>query len=275
VMVACTEHPAALLQDALGGDSRIRFLSGSGGFRRTPEAILAYRELLEQEVVAGAGRIRIVGEVVFGERLADWLEWMRFEAVANRAFAPYPLWGVCLYDMRRLPGEVTAAAKLTHPNLRTPTSRAANPRYLDPAEFLRRFADAGSDPLEATAPALEADDLTDLGELRHQLRAALAGSALPAETKSEFVFAASEVATNALRHGRPPVLVRAWATSTRLLCAITDHGTGIEDPLAGYLPAHRDPSRGGLGLWLARRLCDHVHLRRTSEGFTVRLATGS
>jgi hypothetical protein len=35
---------------------------------------------------------------------------MRFEAVSNRAVASYPFWGVCLYDTRRLPGEVVAAA---------------------------------------------------------------------------------------------------------------------------------------------------------------------
>jgi anti-sigma regulatory factor (Ser/Thr protein kinase) len=122
---------------------------------------------------------------------------------------------------------------------------------------------------------LEVDRLTDLWLLRRQLHPALAGSVLTSETISEFVFAVSEVATNALRHGRPPVLVRAWVTPSRVLCAVTDQGAGIDDPFAGYLPAHSDPAQGGRGLWLARRLCDHVTLRRTSAGFTVRLATGS
>jgi anti-sigma regulatory factor (Ser/Thr protein kinase) len=103
----------------------------------------------------------------------------------------------------------------------------------------------------------------------------LAGSALASETISEFVFTANEAATNALRHGRPPVGVRAWVTPSRVLCAVTDHGSGIDDLFAGYMPAHSDPARGGLGLWLARRLCDHVTLRRAAEGFTVRLATGA
>jgi hypothetical protein len=78
-----------------------------------------------------------------------------------------------------------------------------------------------------------------------------------------------------MQHGMPPVRVRAWVTARRLLCTVTDFGARIDDPFAGYLPAHRDPARGGPGLWLARRLCDQVDLRWTSKGFTVRLAAGS
>jgi anti-sigma regulatory factor (Ser/Thr protein kinase) len=215
-----------------------------------------------------------VGEVIYGENPATWPEQLRYEAIINRALASYPAWGVCLYDTRRLPAEVVAAAELTHPNLRTGDARAANPRYLDSAEFLRQLPDSGPDPLEATVPTLAVDDVRALRQLRQQLGAAVAGSALPAWTTGEFVFAVSEVATNAMRHGRPPVRVRAWVTSSRLLCTVTDSGGGIDDPFVGYAAAHRDPARGGLGLWLARRLCDDVDLRHTPEGFTVRLATG-
>ena len=275
-MVVCTEPTSALLRAALDGDPRVVFSTGSEVYRRTPQTILAFQQLLEREVAAGARRVRVVGEVVFGEHPASWSEWARYEAVINRAVAPYPVWGVCLYDTRRLPGQVLAAAQLTHPYLRTVGSRAANPRYLDPGEFLRRFPDAGPDPVEATRPVLEVDDLTGLWRLRRRLlHVALAGSALASETIGEFVAAVSEVATNAMQHGRPPVRVRAWATPTRLLCTVTDQGAGIEDPFAGYVPAHSDPARDGRGLWLARMLCDHITFRRTPEGFTVRLATGA
>jgi anti-sigma regulatory factor (Ser/Thr protein kinase) len=82
------------------------------------------------------------------------------------------------------------------------------------------------------------------------------------------------MATNAVRHGRSPVRVRAWVTPEPAAVCNSDSGAGIDDPFAGYMPDHSDPARGGLGLWLARRLRDDVDLRRTSEGFTVRLATG-
>ena len=274
-IVLCTDRPAALLTAALGGDRRVRFLPTAEVYGRTPQAILAYQHLLEEELAAGARRIRVLGKVMDPDRPSSWTERLRYEAVINRALMPYPVWAVCLYDTRYLPRDVLAAVELTHPNLRTATARAANPHYLDPAEFLRRLPDRGPDPVEATAPTLAVDDLTDLRQLRHQLGAAVAASALPADITSEFVFAVGEVTTNAIRHGQPPVRVRAWVTPNRLSCTVTDSGPGIDDPFAGYVPAHTDPSRGGLGLWLARRLCDEVDLRRTPEGFTVRLAARS
>jgi anti-sigma regulatory factor (Ser/Thr protein kinase) len=274
-MVVGTERTAALLREGLDGDPRVRFASSSEVYRRAPQTILAFQKLLEREVAAGTRRVRVVGEVVFGKQPATWSKWTHYEAVINHALAPYPAWGVCIFDARRLPSEVLAAAELTHPYLRAGASRVSNARYLDPGEFLRRFPDAGPDPLEATQPALDVADLTDLWRLRQQLHDALASSALAPETIGEFVFAVSEAATNALRHGRPPVRVRAWVTPGRLLCTVTDHGAGIDDPFAGYLPVHSNPAREGQGLWLARSLCDHITFHRTAEGFTVRLATGA
>ena len=286
VMMACTEPTATLLIDALGDAARIERVPTPETYQRPAEAILAYQQLLEDQLAGGARHIRWVGEVISAaqpagqptqqptQQPAGWPEWLRFDAVLNRALASYPLWGVCLYDLRQLPAELVTAVQLTHPYLRTPPTRATNPAFLDPAEFLRRLPDPGLDPLEATQPTLAVDDLTSLQHLRRQLADVVVGSALPAWTTGEFVFVASEVATNALRHGRLPVRVRVWVTPSRLLCTVTDQGPGIADPLVGYMRAHRDPSRGGLGLWLARRLCDQVDLRRTSEGFTVRLTTG-
>src|SRR3712207_7482210 len=52
----------------------------------------------------------------------------------------------------------------------------------------------------------------------------------------------------------------------RIVCSIDDRGPGLADPFAGYGPAHgEDLSRGGMGLWLARQLCDHVDLSGDDE----------
>jgi hypothetical protein len=68
--------------------------------------------------------------------------------------------------------------------------------------------------------------------------------------------------------------VRVWATPERLLGTVTDQGGGIDDPLAGYVPARgQDPRRTGMGLWLARQLCDQLKMARTPYGFTVRLVS--
>jgi anti-sigma regulatory factor (Ser/Thr protein kinase) len=80
--------------------------------------------------------------------------------------------------------------------------------------------------------------------------------------------------SNAVRHGHPPIGLRLWTSSGRLVCAITDRGPGWGDPFAGYGPAHGDDlSRGGMGLRLARQLCDHVDISSDRTGTTVRLTT--
>jgi anti-sigma regulatory factor (Ser/Thr protein kinase) len=66
--------------------------------------------------------------------------------------------------------------------------------------------------------------------------------------------------------------VTLWHTATHVVCDITDRGTGITDPLAGYAPPDPlQPLEGGAGLWLTRRLCHDVTTGRTPTGFTVRL----
>ncbi len=86
--------------------------------------------------------------------------------------------------------------------------------------------------------------------------------------------AASEIAANAFRHGQRPVSARVWASPDRVVVSISDAGHTFDGLLSGYRPAHGDDlSRGGMGLWLARKLCDHVDLEQTAGGLTVRLTT--
>jgi anti-sigma regulatory factor (Ser/Thr protein kinase) len=90
----------------------------------------------------------------------------------------------------------------------------------------------------------------------------------------DFLIAVDEIASNAVRHGHPPVDVALWISSDRLVGSISDGGRGWDDPFAGYGPAHGDDlSRGGMGVWLARQLCDHVDIIHRGEGVTVRLTT--
>ncbi|MFL6096384.1 MAG: ATP-binding protein, partial [Blastococcus sp.] len=86
--------------------------------------------------------------------------------------------------------------------------------------------------------------------------------------------AASEIAANAFRHGVRPVSARVWADGDRVICVISDRGTSYKDPFSGFAPAHGpDLSQGGMGLWLARKLWDHVDVLPTDGGLSVRLST--
>lgn len=128
------------------------------------------------------------------------------------------------------------------------------------------------DTTNATTPMFEVTDLLNLRWLSQQVTAALADSDIGQERADDFVVAVSEIATNALVHGRPPVDVRLWRTHSRYLCAVTDRGPGFDDSAAGYTPAKEDLSHGGMGLWLARKMSDELTTSVTPAGFTVWLS---
>jgi anti-sigma regulatory factor (Ser/Thr protein kinase) len=159
--------------------------------------------------------------------------------------------------------------------LLTAEGRTPNRHYLDPVTVLRRSSSLRPASIEATNPAVHLAGLTDracLPDVRARLRASLAGPWWQEEIRRDFVAAVAEVTANAFRHGRPPVELRLWATPSRLLCTVTDRGTGFDDPLAGYLPPGA-PGVPGAGLWLARQSCDRLDAYLHRGGFTVRLTT--
>ncbi len=130
------------------------------------------------------------------------------------------------------------------------------------------------EPVETTRPVLAEDAVTDYGGLRHAIRERLSTVDGPADLVEDYLLAVDEMTSNAVRHGDPPIGVRLWAAPGRLVCTISDAGTGWDNPFAGYGPAHgEDLSHGGMGLWLARQLCDHVAICRDEHGVSVRLST--
>ncbi|MCZ2860422.1 sensor histidine kinase [Blastococcus sp. VKM Ac-2987] len=269
----------AALREALDDDPRLQLLDRAELYRmRTPAAITTLRRLAEKQTADGARRVRVVGEIDFGRTEREWLEWERYESVINEALTGWELWGLCAFDTRRLPEPVLESAVRTHPTLVTAAGRAANDGYTDPAEYLRALP-VPDEPLERTAPRLAAADVADFIGLRHAVAAELAGVPAPADVVEDFLLAVDEMASNAVRHGRPPVSLRLWTAPDRMVCTISDGGPGWDDPFAGYGPAHgADLSRGGMGLWLARQLCDHVDISGGAHhpgdgGVRVRLTT--
>ena len=268
-VIAAGPRATAALYDAVGNHPLVLVLERHALYRaRTPTAITTFRGLGEQ--ASPGQRVRVVGEVDFGTTTANWSEWQRYEAVINSAFASSPLWGMCVFSTD-LPEPLLITARHTHPQLVSRAGRATNGDYVDPAAYVTGLP-VPDEPLERTPPALAADDVTDFIGLRRTIRAHLSAVAGPYDLLEDFQLAVDEMTSNAVRHGRRPVSLRLWTADGTLVCTISDAGAGPNDPFAGYGPAHgEDLSAGGMGLWLARQLCDHVALRRDAHGNSVRL----
>lgn len=271
-VIAVGPEATGPLREAVGNNPRVIVVEHHALYRsRTPTAITAFRRYTAEHAAPGR-RVRCVGEVDFGASSADWREWQAYEAVVNATFAPYPLWGLCVFSSSQ-PEPILASARHTHPQLVTAAGRIPNPGFVDPATYLSALP-VPDEPLEATRPALTHDATSDLSGLRHAVRDLLATVDGPPDVFEDFLMAIDEMTSNAVRHGSPPAHLRLWTAPGRLVATISDSGHGLNDPFAGYGPAHgEDLSHGGMGLWLARQLCDHVAIRHDEHGTTVRLST--
>jgi anti-sigma regulatory factor (Ser/Thr protein kinase) len=275
VVLACPDESTALICEALGeqatrveSEPRMTLLGS-----RAPDALTTCRRFVERASGAGSGRLRVVADIDFGREPADWREGQRFEAVFNRLMGDAPVTAVCLYDERRLSPQVVESAAATHPFLLRGTRWDASPGYQDPAAYVPSLP-LPREPVEDGDPAFVIEDAPSLPRLRHQLGAVLAARVADREQREDLHLAVAEIAANAFRHGTPPISARVWSDGTRIICAISDRGTSWGDPFSGYVPAHGfDLSHGGMGLWLARKLWDHVDVLRTADGLTVRLSS--
>lgn len=135
-----------------------------------------------------------------------------------------------------------------------PGLRSARP----PADFapVRRW------PLDGTA---------DLQALRDGLRQEIDARAptredrLLAGVTRKVVLVACELATNALRHGRPPTVVELHQHGARFLLTVTDQDPAGEPCVAGDRP----PGEGGYGLHIAALLSDDLGWYRADRAKVV------
>jgi anti-sigma regulatory factor (Ser/Thr protein kinase) len=279
VAMTCPPDTVALLADALGerarsveSEPRISLLGS-----RPPDALTMCGRYLERAIGQGttgaSGRLRVVAEVDFGDDPADWREGQRFESVYNRLLGDAPVSAICLYDRRRLPAAVVDSAVATHPQLVRGTTWSDSAGFQDPMVYVPSLPLPRA-PAEDGPPMFAVENAPTLAGLRHQLRAVLAVLVPDRDYQEDLHLAASEIAANAFRHGVRPVSARVWADGDQIICVIGDRGTTYTDPFSGFAPAHgMDLSRGGMGLWLARKLWDHVDVMPSAHGLSVRLST--
>ena len=89
-------------------------------------------------------------------------------------------------------------------------------------------------------------------------------SGRPADRPDDVVIAVSEIAANAVRYGSPVAQLELKIAGATAQAEVHDNGHWPSEP-AGT----PDPDRGGMGLPLARQVCDDVAVHRRATGSTV------
>jgi anti-sigma regulatory factor (Ser/Thr protein kinase) len=239
------------LREELGDDAERVQLEDTTEWQTEPyERLQSFRRLVD-ELPAGTG-LSALGEPVWAGSPAVVRQWARYESIINLALADAPMRFVCLYDSASLPDEILRYAVHTHPEQLHAGETIACEQFAPPSQF---------QPGHAPMPPPGAGELPLAG---HAFRRAVAKRARAAGVRRErvekFVLAAHEVLTNAQRHGRPPVRVHIWVEDRELVCRVADGGSGVHDPLAGWLPP-ADSVEGGWGLPMARQLCDSLEIQ--------------
>lgn len=273
IMINTVTNPVTPLLRAMFADEEQVVIADRTVYNTPAAALDGYRRIMEKGLAEGAAGYRAMGYIDFELSHLPWQEWLRYEAAVNRVFADFPFRTICPYDVSQLPTTITDPILRAHTGLVTPDGWVANTDYVNPEELVaREELRTPPLPIQAGVPRMAIEPSRDLMELRMELYAATMFTSVPRVRVDDFVKAVAEVVANAHKYGADPVRLRLWASDTDLVCTVTDQGTGIADPLAGYARP-RSPSEGGLGLWAARQLCDILDYGLGSDGFTVRVAT--
>ncbi|HSP03038.1 MAG TPA: anti-sigma factor RsbA family regulatory protein [Acidimicrobiales bacterium] len=271
-IVDVDDHKADLIRNELGQHADGVEFVGGRWYTNPASAIRQYLQCFESLLADGSRTIRKLAQLPPTAINGSWHAWKRYEAVINVAFAEHPVRGICLFDRATIPAEVVDDVLCTHPRLTTPPGpHAANERYTHPRDWLSQLPHPPLHDAERTAPLVELVDV-----LPHDARAAIAPLAvgLSDGDRDGLLTCASELVSNAILHGAPPVTIRAWRDHGSVIVTVDDCGSGIDDPFLGLIPPTRQMGAGGLGLWIAHQLCSDVAVMRTPDGFRVRIVGG-
>ena len=270
VVVAEPRPRLELLRDALGPDAdAVEFLDMAEIGANPARIIGVWAAALDRHTGAGR-RLRGVGEPAFvGRRTAELVECRLHELLLNHAFDDGPGWRLlCPYDQEHLPRAVTQAALRTHPLRSTSASRRHSKGY-SPGGHVAGFAEE----LPAAGDAVLRGRFGpgDIPATRRTVAQWARSCGLPEERVEVLELAASELATNSIRHGGGSGTVAMWLDETAAIVEFSDTGVLI-DPMTGRRTPTAD-QESGRGLYLVNQLCDLVQLRSSDRGTTVRVTT--
>lgn len=255
------EHVSAELGTATAG---VTFTPARTRYSRPAAAMALLHRFVQEALDRGAGAVWSLGAISFDGTATD-TEWHRYEAAANEVFRDVPVKGICSYDTSTTSAAVIDVALRTHALVDDGAGRRTSSAYSS-EPFVDAERSTGAALLEGLGNPDQLLVVDRAAVARHALATAYR-SALDASRLDDVLLSATELVSNGLRHGRPPVTLESWCTSSGdVLLRVCDTGDGIADPY----PELRPPAAGlgGYGLWVVGQVCDDLFVDRV-DGRTV------
>lgn len=194
--------------------------------------------------------------------------WTELDAAVNVALAELPVRMTCFFPELPLHQCVLDGAAENHPHVLVRGDLRANARHRAPREVLTSHP--VTPPLLLGVPDVTVSFRSwQLQDVRRAVRDIAGAAGFTDDRTEDVVLAVNEVATNAVEHGGPAAELHVWATGGGLVCEVHDTGA-LADPLPGMASPHPSEPRGR-GLWIARQLCDLLHVWSDEHGTHVRV----
>lgn len=259
------------LREVLGNSAGVIHLPPpSVHLRRSGQAVVTHRARELRELTDWAGSVEVIAEHNPDRPGIDSSAWVEAEAAMNVALGMLPITMTCLYPAGH-DADAGQAVLWNHPRLVAAGGVVRdNVEVRTPTEVLTMRP--ASAPAELGLPDREMRFTPwQLIELRRAVAEATGSLGLAEDRAQDFVLAVNEVASNAVEHGYGIGELHIWANGEELVCDV--HNTGpLTEPLPGLRPPHPNSARGR-GMWIARQLCDLLHVWTDGNGTHVRLQT--
>jgi hypothetical protein len=271
VLMVVGARTTAVVRDGLGRDADVLQWAPRDGFYQrlgfTYSKFLRY--VREQH-----SRQRMVHVVAEPDLVADpaapvdrAAAYLGYEAMVNGMFAGYGCPITCIWNRADHAAPIIDEVRKVHPQEWSAHGVVDNPGFVAPEDYL---SEQKQPAMTAAPPGTDIDMTVWHPYEVAACRAAVARWAalhhfVPGAIR-QVIAATSEVITNGMHHGRPPVRVRAWYQEMTLIVQIDDEGGRSIPADGGYRPPTSPADSAGL--WVARQLAD-VLLTHTGSGRTA------
>ncbi|MDN5915775.1 MAG: ATP-binding protein [Pseudonocardia sp.] len=268
--VALAVSPATeqLLRTRLADDRVTSLTALAPAARGSGQTVAAWRARELRALCSENRQVFVLAEHDSALDGPDGSYWTELEAALNISLGGLAVTQVCGYPEIPLHQVVGDAALANHPLLLRGGELTHNPDHRGPAQVMANLPVAPPEVLGPPDVFLRYNTF-ELSRVRDAIEVAVRGSELERTRGEDLVLAVNEIATNAVEHGSTQAELLLWSRPYELVCELHDEGR-LALPLIGLTPPHPSQARGR-GTWIARQLCDALHVWRDSGGTHVRL----